>query len=375
MHVGLNLVFLVPGETGGMEVYARELIVAMTRERPEIRLTAFINREAAEAGGGPWGELIPAVTVPVRARRRWEWVRGEQQLLPPLARRAGVDLLHSLASTAPAWGRYRRVVTVHDLIYRIHWRAHGVLAAGMHVLVPLAVRRSDRVIAVSSSTRDDLVSMLGVAPEKVDVIPQGVGHTARAAPLDEASVRSRFGIAERQMVLNVAAKRQHKNQLRLIEALALLPAATRPVLVLVGYATPYERTLRTAARDLGVDADTRFLGWVDGDELEGLYAAARCFAFPSLYEGFGFPVIEAMQRGVPVVCSGRGSLAEVAGDAALLFDPEDPAAIARSIARLLNDGDLSARLAESGRRQAQRFSWDDAARATVATYERTLAEP
>jgi hypothetical protein len=124
-HVGLNMVFLVPSETGGMEVAARELIPALLAEAPPgMRFTAFINREAA-AGSGPWGELLPAVTVPVNARNRAQWVLGEQTLLPRLAARAGVDLVHSLASTAPLWGRFRKVVTVHDLIYARFPDAHS----------------------------------------------------------------------------------------------------------------------------------------------------------------------------------------------------------------------------------------------------------
>src|SRR5271170_3606580 len=118
MHVGLNLIFLVPGETGGMEVAARELIPAMLAVAPaNTRFTAFVNRETAAAGDGPWGELLPAVTVPVNARSRAQWVLGEQTLLPVLAARKGVELMHSMASTAPLWGPFRRVVTVHDLIY------------------------------------------------------------------------------------------------------------------------------------------------------------------------------------------------------------------------------------------------------------------
>src|SRR5436309_12349583 len=119
MHVGLNLLYLVPGETGGTEVYARELIPALAQADPELRMTAFVNRETAASDHGPWHEHAETVTVPVNARRRTEWVRGEQQLLPGLAHRAGVEVLHSLANTAPAWGRFRRVVTVHDLHYRI----------------------------------------------------------------------------------------------------------------------------------------------------------------------------------------------------------------------------------------------------------------
>jgi len=142
-HVGLNLIFLVPDETGGMEIYARELIPALLAQAPpQMRFTAFINREAASAGG-PWGELLPAVTVPVCARNRVQWVIGEQALLPRLARREGVDLVHSLGSTAPVRGRFRRVATVHDLIYARFPDAHpGLRDRGMGVLVPWAVRRS-----------------------------------------------------------------------------------------------------------------------------------------------------------------------------------------------------------------------------------------
>src|SRR5438874_4134341 len=126
--VGLNLVYLVPGETGGMEVYARELVAAMRGLPDAPRLTAFVNREAAGSGEA-WIESLDPVVVPVHARRRSEWVRGEQQLLPGLAKRAGGDILHSLASTAPVRGPFRRVTTVHDLIYLVHPEAHfGVLS-------------------------------------------------------------------------------------------------------------------------------------------------------------------------------------------------------------------------------------------------------
>ncbi len=373
MHVGLNLIFLVPGETGGMETYARELIPALVAARPDLRLTAFINREAAAAADGPWGQLIPTVTVPVHARRRVEWVRGEQQLLAPRARAAGVDLLHSLASTAPAWGRYRRVVTVHDLIYRAYPDSHaGLLSLGMRVLVPLAAHRSHRVIADSASTRDDLIRLLHVPARKIDVVPLGVGPAPTPAPDAAREVRARYARHGQPLVLSVSAKRPHKNLLRLLDALALLPAQRRPVLVLPGYATPHEAELRARAAELGIAADVRFVGWVDARELDGLYAAADAFVFPSLYEGFGLPVLEAMRRGVPVACSDRSSLPEVAGDAALLFDPERPQAIADAIAALLEDPDRAQRLRAAGLRQAERFSWTATARGTLDSYERAL---
>jgi len=373
-HIGLNLIFLVPGETGGMEVAARELIPTLLEEAPSgMRFTAFINREAAAAKDGPWGELLPAVTVPVNARNRVQWVLGEQTLLPPLAMRAGVGLMHSLASTAPLWGRFRRVVTVHDLIYARFPEAHaGIRDKGMQVLVPQAVRRSDRVIADSQSTRDDLVQMLGIRADRIDVVPLGLGGVRRAAPLDERELRARFDLGDRRVLLSLSAKRPHKNLLALIGALARIPPEERPLLVLPGYPTAHEAELRAGAASEGVAADVRFPAWVSAEELEGLWELARAFVFPSLYEGFGLPVLEAMARGVPVACSNASSLPEVAGDAALLFDPRDESAIAEALHRLLDDSALCERLRTRGLARVTEFTWQRTARLTLESYRLAL---
>jgi glycosyltransferase involved in cell wall biosynthesis len=372
MHVGLNLIFLVPGETGGMETYARELILALRAERSDLKLTAFINREAA-ASDGPWGDLIPSVTIPVNARNRVEWVLGEQRYLPRAAALHGVDLVHSLASTSPAWGPFKRVTTIHDLIYKRYPEAHfGVRTLGMRMLVPLAARRSHRIVAISESTRRDLTSLLGTPPGKIDVVPEGTGTSARAVPVPAAELRRSHRLGERPVLLSASAKRPVKNLKRLIDALALIRPERRPVAVLPGYATPYEDELREHALAAGVGEDVRWLGWVGDAELEGLYALADLFVFPSLYEGFGLPVLEAMRRGVPVACSDRSSLPEIAGDAALLFDPEDPRAIAGAIEQILGDPAEAELMRAAGRAQAERFTWRATARGTLASYERTL---
>jgi glycosyltransferase involved in cell wall biosynthesis len=374
VHVGLNLVYLVPGETGGMEVVARELIPALVRAAPGSRFTAFVNSHAARDADAPWNTLAHPVVVPVDARRRFEWVRGEQQHVPRLGGQNRIDVLHSLASTAPAWGRFRRVVTIHDLIYRRYPEAHsGVRSWGMRGLVRLAAERSDRVIAVSTSTRDDIVQFLGTDPERIDVVPHGLGATPAGEPTSEQELRRRHHLDRRKVVLSVSAKRPHKNLVALLDALAAIPADTRPVLVLPGYPTWHEADLREHAGRLGVEDDVRFLGWVSADDLEGLYAMSECFVFPSLYEGFGLPVLEAMRRGVPVACSDRSSLPEVAGDAALLFDPDDPGAIRQAMERLLGDRALAGELARLGRARAEEFSWERSARETLASYERALA--
>jgi glycosyltransferase involved in cell wall biosynthesis len=205
----------------------------------------------------------------------------------------------------------------------------------------------------------------------VDVVPEALGHPLAEPIRSRDRVRAELSAGDRKLLLTVSAKRPHKNLPRLLDALALLE--DRPLLILPGGRTAHEDELRTQTEALGIADDVRFLGWVSGGELEDLYRAADAFVFPSLLEGFGLPVLEAMARGVPVATSNCTSLAEVAGDAALLFDPEDKASIAQAIERLLHDADLATRLGAAGVEQAARFSWERAAEGTVDSYRRALA--
>jgi glycosyltransferase involved in cell wall biosynthesis len=370
MHVGLNLIFLVPGETGGMEVAARETIPALVAAAPAgTRFTAFVGRDV---GPGPWDELVEKVEVPVRASNRMQWVRGEQTLLPRLAESAGIDVLHSLASTSPARGRFTRVVTVHDLIYRILPEAHiGARALGMRVLVPLAARRAHRIVAVSENTKRDIVQLLGVPAERIDVVYPGHGSPSGVAPLAESELRRRLDLGDRPVLLSLSAKRRHKNLALLLDALAELEE--RPILVLAGYPTDYERELRARADALGIAADVRWPGWLSPEEVEALWKVTVAFVFPSLYEGFGAPPLEAMARGVPVACSDIGPMPEIAGGAALLFDPHDPLSLAAALRKLLAGGSDIEALRRAGVARAAQFTWERTARGLLASYERALA--
>ncbi|HEY7952196.1 MAG TPA: glycosyltransferase family 1 protein [Solirubrobacteraceae bacterium] len=373
MHVGLNLIYLVPGETGGMEVVARELLPELLKAAPGVKFTAFINREAAAAGDGPWGEVLPAVTVPVNASSRAQWVLGDQVLLPPLARRHRIHLMHSLASIAPAWGPYRRVVTVHDIIYARFPETHaGLRDLGMRVLVPAAVRSAHRVIVDAHSTKHDLVHMLHAEERKIDVVPLGLGAPRRHQPAPEAQLRERLQLGTRQVILSLSAKRPHKNLSILIRALGRIDPERRPLLVLPGYPTAHEDELRQLAAAQGLSDDVRFLHWISSEDLEGLWGLTRVFVFPSLYEGFGLPLLEAMDRSVPVAASNASSLPEVAGDAALLFDPHDLAQLADAIERLLFDNDLRQTLIARGAERVKQFTWERTARGSLDSYARAL---
>lgn len=369
LHVALNLVYLVPGETGGMETYARALVPRLA-ERADLRVTCLVNREAAQAGGGPWGDVCPQIVVPVNARSRAQWVRGEQQHVPRIAARIGADLVHSLASTAPLWGRTPRVTTIHDLNYLMVPEAHfGLRALGMRVLVPAAARRSTRVIAVSQATARDLRERLHVPADRIDVVPEAAPPPSAAATA-EADLRARLGIGDRAVILSPGAKRPHKNLGAVLAALALLPAGERPLVVATGYRTPYEDELRTRAAELGVGDDLVMPPWLDAADLEGMYALADALVFVSRYEGFGLPVLEAMARGLPVVTSDRSSLPEVAGDAALIVDPDDPRLIAGALRRVLGEPATRERLIRAGHARAAEFSWERTADLTVASYLR-----
>jgi glycosyltransferase involved in cell wall biosynthesis len=369
VHVGLNAVFLQP-RFGGIETYVRELAAALLEERGDLRLTVF-----AKPGARPEG--LPAearvVSHPLIGRRFTSAV-SEALLLGRVAAREGVDVLHSMAMTGPLHSPVPHVVTIHDLIWKdVPDSPDPVTTRVWRAVVPPIARRADRVLCVSQTTADDVVARLGVERERVDVVHEGFGASARAEPLPEADVRARFGLGDGPVVLAVAAKKPHKNLERLVTAFASVRAAQpAAVLVIPGSRTAYEERLRAEAERLGIADAVVLPDWVADGELEGLYAVAEVAVLPSLYEGFGFPILEAMARGVPVACSSVSALPEIAGDAAKLFDPRDTTQIASALTDLLADPDERAQLAERGRRRAGEFTWQDAALGTLASYERAL---
>jgi glycosyltransferase involved in cell wall biosynthesis len=358
LRVGLNLVFLVPGETGGMETAARETIPHLAA-MDDVHLTLFVNREAAGSFSGGAEEVV----VPVNATSRIQWVRGEQQYLPRLAARHSCDVVHSMGSTAPLRGAFKRVTTIHDLNYRIVPDSHfGLRALGMRALVPAAARRSDRIIVDANSTRDDLREHLGVDPSRVDVVPLGVSPPA-GNPTPAGELRSALDLGDGPVVVCPGAKRPHKNAHGVVAALGLMEDP--PTLVLTGYGSPYDQRLRDLAEARGVRL--RMPRYLDQPALDGLYELASCVVVASFYEGFGLPVLEAMVRGAPVVCSNRASLPEVAGDAAVLVNPDDPADIRRGIEQALAEPE---ELRSRGCQRAATFTWERTAQLTAEAYRR-----
>jgi glycosyltransferase involved in cell wall biosynthesis len=260
------------------------------------------------------------------------------------------------------------VVTILDLIYEAYPDTFPVAARyGLRALVGPAARRATRVITISEAVKRDVVEILRVPAARVDAVLLGHGMRAAASSTPAPALRERLGLGDDRVVLCVSAALVHKNLPRLLEAFALLGIEdTR--LVLVGHSGRDLPQLRARASELGISDRVVFTGWISDEDLEGLYALAACCAYPSLYEGFGMPVLEAMSRGIPLACSNATALPEVAGDAALLFDPTDTTAMATALRTILTDADLANGLRENGRARAATFTWRRCAEGVLEAY-------
>lgn len=367
------MLHLVPGETGGSELYARRLVPGLLQAGGPS-LTIFAPRAAVPSlVAEEWGRDVELVGLPVDARSRLRRALAEQTLLPRRLRKARIDLLHNLFTTAPALPGVPQVTTILDVIYRLFPETHsGIRARGLALLASTAARRSERIIAISEAAKADIVRFLNVPSDRIDVTYPGPALAADGT-VEESELRSRLNLGDAPIVLTVSAKLPHKNLERLFQAFMRVRSEPAPILVVPGYQTFHENTLQTRAGELGGGERIRFAGWLPDEVLDGLYRAASCLVFPSLAEGFGLPVLDALVRGTPVACSTASSLPEVAADAALYFDPTDVEAIADSITRLLEDGALRKRLRAAGPAQAAKFSWAQTAEGTLRSYDAVLA--
>ncbi len=383
LRVGLNLLFL--GErAGGAGRYATALPGALLAAEPATEVHVFITRETpTELRRAPWAQSVRWVTLPIGLGGSPIELLAQFAGLPLLSLARRLDVLHSPANTGPVLTPgLASVVSLLDLIW-LHrgpeWEPDPRARTRMLTLVRHGVRHADRVFAISEAAAADFVRTLGVPRERIDVTPLGIDVTplgidvapARAAAVADAALRARLALEDRRVVLCVAQKRPYKNLDSLVRSLADLDPDV--ALVLPGAPTDYERELRALADELAVAERVRFPEWLSDAELDGLYGLADVFALPSLIEGFGLPVLEAMARGVPVACSNVSALAEVAGDAALLFDPERQEEVTGAIRRLLEDRALAERLVARGHERVAHFTWTRTGAASLAGYRRAIA--
>jgi glycosyltransferase involved in cell wall biosynthesis len=301
----------------------------------------------------------------------------EQLVLPRLLSRGGFDLVHSPGYLAPLLTRTPVVITVYDII-ALQFPDWCTPTNRMNygLMLPRAIRKAAGIIVPSEATRKDVIACFPAAATKTRAIPLAAGSEFGVAPdpADCEAARRRYGLPE-SYILFVGNLEPKKNLVRLVEAYALLrERGTGHGLVIAGSPAWGGEHLRARIRALGLEGSVVLTGVVRPEDLPCVYAMADVFAFPSLYEGFGLPPLEAMAAGVPVVASNRASLPEVTGDAAILVDPLRADAIADAIQDVLSNGELRNRLVAKGRERTRMFSWSRTARATEAFYRQVLEQ-
>lgn len=344
----------------GTERYSREVIAALDRlAPPQISLRLYIN-------GGR--ERLPplssrVVIRDVRLPRLWTHLR-----LGPTSWLARPHVLFVPAHVVPLL-HPPTVVTIHDVGYRVFPAAHTARRRlELELTTYWSVRAARHVLTISQATKRDLVAWYGVDPQRITVTHLGVsaGFAPPADPQAIAEVRMRYGIHRRPYVLYIGTVQPRKNLVRVIDALArTLTAGYDLDLVIAGKQGWLSEPIVRRAAELGITHHVHFTGYVADTDLPALLAGAQAFVFPSLYEGFGMPVLEAMACGTPVITSTMSSLPEVAGDAALLVDPLDTDAIARAIMRLFDDENLRTDLRWRGLARVRQFTWEECARRTL----------
>jgi glycosyltransferase involved in cell wall biosynthesis len=357
LRIGVNALYLIPGGVGGTEIYLRSLLPSLAEIDPVNHYFIFTNRET-----GP--DLVPDAPnfthapQPVRAQSRPARILWEQMALPIAVARHRLDALLNPGFTAPVFCGCPSVTVFHDMQHKRHpenfrwfdlpfWR----------ILLFAAAHRSARLIAISEATRDDIVRYYRLPAAKIELVPQGVD--ARF-----------FGLLRSQSsdpyLLTVSTLHPHKNLDRLLQAFAEFrrghPEFRLVVAGLRGFHAEKLERLRDA---LGLGAVVEFTGWIPREQLYELYAGASALVFPSTFEGFGMPVLEAMAAGLPAACSRIEPLATIAGDAALLFDPANVPAMAEAMERVTSDEELRERLTAAGKARATGFLWNVTARRTL----------
>lgn len=355
MKLGVDLIF-VTGTKGGMETYVREVYRRLPDHLPGAELVGYASRQLASEGA-PWfpGTLVD---TGIDGDDRAAWARGTMIGIGRRAVRDRVDLLHAPANFGPVGWAPPTVLTVHDLIAHRHPEyVPSSYAPVIRGMVRLASRRAARVLTPSEATAADLRSVLGVPRSRIDVTPLAstIPPAVTGAP------------AERQ-VLVVGNRMPHKNVTAVLDALSLMDADDRPRVVVTG-GRP-DDPLPAEVERRGLTDSVAITGWLSDDDLDALYRSSRLVVLPTRFEGFGLPVLEAMARGVPVLCSDLGVLREVAGGAARYVDSTDPAAVAREIIALLDDAGERERLRVAGIARAAEFTWDRTTALTARSFIR-----
>jgi len=376
MRIGVNTLFLIPGEVGGTETYLREVLLAMAKSFSDIEWVLFTNRENDEYFRRIFGEFSQFAfhPLPLRATNRYARIIREQVDLPFRVARSRVDLLWSPGYTTPFFSPCPQVVTIPDMQYRRYPEDLTFLARiATDILVRIAVRRSKCIITISEFSRKEILTFTSARKESV-VAVYLAADLAFAQPIPEDIKRQRLKrllTSGKPYILCIANTYPHKNVHTLIEAFGRIMEKIPHQLVLVGNPRLGEHEVQAALRKVSDTSRIQRLVKVDYEDLFALYQGTDLFVFPSLYEGFGLPVLEAMMSGVPVLTTRCGSIPEVGGDKVCYFDQASLTDLAQQILQITSwKNDCRKQWVTEAQKHAGQFSWRQTAEKTIECFKR-----
>ena len=368
MIIGINALYLLPGKVGGSETYLRNMVKWMAVLDRQNSYVLFINRESEGVIEAP-APNFRIVPCRFRASNRPLRILWEQGVLPWHIKRYKIDVLLSAGMTAPVLCPAASVLMLFDLQHinqpgNFPWYYLPFLRS----IIYASARSADGVLTISHQVRGDIIRFYHLPPGRIEVTHLAVDHAVfspNGSP-DAATVKARYGLPDR-FILYAASSLPHKNHERLFHAFSRVREQVPEMkLVLIGARDKGEQGLFRIIDSLGLEQAVILLGWLPFEDVPSVYRASEAFVFPTLHEGFGLPVIEAMACGVPVVCSRIEPLLEVAGDAALFVDPLSPGEIAAAVIKVVTDRPARQRLISAGLMRAGMFTWEATARKTMA---------
>lgn len=346
LNIGVNLLPILP-ETGGVETYVRSFVEGMMSAEIGPKFTAFINKESQGLFNFP--SQFEVVETPVPASSRTSRYLWEQTILPYQIKRKDIDVLFSPGVMAPIFRPVPSVITIHDANFsevpETFTRFKRTVISRAY---PLSAKKASKIVTVSNFSKGELLSHLHVPDSKIEVVHNPLPPNLSAPGSSDISK------IEHPYLLTVGKDYHHKNLKTAVQALS--NHLEQLHLVFAGFDAPPDHPLRLLAESLGVEDRVHFAGYVSEERLATLYSEAEIYIHPSRYEGFGFPLIEAMYYGTPVVSSDAASLPEVGGDAALYFDPDSPDELSRLVKRVVESDRLRCELISKGRKNIERFT-------------------